>query len=89
MDQNPTLRLAPGSSLTPPLPKRVRWVLDGVYFDQNSLYRNGAGVTKPTYSSPFHDYASLCVRADSVINIFLVGLLPHESAPSAPLAAQG
>jgi len=36
MDQNPVLRLAPGSSLTP-VPKRVRWVLDGVYFDRNSV----------------------------------------------------
>lgn len=66
MDQNPVLSLAPGSSLTP-MPKRVRWVLDGVYFDRNSTYRNSAG----TNNSPFQNHESLCVRADSVINIFL------------------
>lgn len=67
MDQNPPLRLAPGNTLTP-IRKRIRWVLEGVYFDRSSTYRNGAG----TQNSPFHDYTSLCVRADSVINIFLV-----------------
>ena len=67
MAQNPPLRLAPGNTLTP-IDKRIRWVLEDVYFDRNSTYRDGAG----TQNSPFHDYTSLCVRADSVINIFLV-----------------
>lgn len=67
MNQNPVLRLSPGSSLTP-IPKRVRWVLDGVYFDRNSIFRDGAYAN----GSPSHDYDPLCVRADSVVNIFLV-----------------
>ena len=67
MDQNQVLRLAPGNSLTP-IPKRVRWVLDGVYFDRSSFYRDGAAAN----GSPFHDYAPLCIWADSVVNIFLV-----------------
>ena len=70
MDQNAQLRLAPGSSLTP-VPKRVRWVLDGVYFDRSSFYRNGAynpARTPPLYG---HDYSSQCVRSESVINVFL------------------
>ena len=67
MDQNPALRLAPGNTLAP-IRKRIRWVLEGVYFDRSNTYRNGAG----TQNSPFRDYTSLCVRADSVINIFLV-----------------
>jgi hypothetical protein len=67
MDQSPVLNLAPGSSLTP-IPKRIRWVLDGVYFDRSTFYRDGAAAN----GSPSHDYAPLCIRADSVINIFLV-----------------
>jgi len=74
MAASPALWLAPGSALTP-IPKRVRWVLDGVFFDRNSFYRDGAGyehIVAPLYNSPFHDYAPLCVRGESVINIFLV-----------------
>ncbi|MBF9223914.1 hypothetical protein I2H31_22625 [Hymenobacter sp. BT662] len=67
MEQNPVLNMPPGSALTP-IPKRVRWVLDGVYFDRSSAYRDGANAN----GSPARDYAPLCVRGDSVINIFLV-----------------
>ena len=63
MDQNPAPSLAPGSSLTP-MPKRIRWVLDGVYFDRSSYYR-------PVYPAGSRNYDQLCVKADSVINIFL------------------
>lgn len=66
MDQNPPLRLAPGSTLTP-IRKRIRWVLEGVYFDRNSHYRSMAGAD----NNSFDDFAPLCIRADSVINIFL------------------
>lgn len=66
MNQNPVLRLTPGNSLTP-IPKRVRWVLEGVYFDRSTYYRGMAGATTATVD----DFAPLCVRADSVVNIFL------------------
>jgi hypothetical protein len=81
MDQSPVLNLYPGNTLTP-IPKRVRWVLDGVYFHQSSYYRNGA--YNPNHSPPLLglDYASRCVRGDSVINIFLVEeeLWPYNSS---------
>lgn len=72
MNTNPVLRLAPGSAQTP-IPKRVQWVLDGVFFDRSSFHRNAAGAN----GSPFLDHEPLCVKADSVLNIFLV-----EEAPS-------
>ena len=73
MDQYPPLRLAPGSSLTP-IRKRIKWVLDGVYFDRSSHYRNGAGYNSiaPLYNSPFLEYNPLCVKGDSIVNLFLV-----------------
>jgi len=66
MNQNPVLSLAPGSALTP-VAKRIRWVLDGVFFDKSTLYRRNAGTT----STSAGGFAPLCVRGDSVINLFL------------------
>lgn len=85
MDQNSVLRLAPGSSLTP-VPKRVRWVLDGVYFDRNSTYRNGAYNLSRNPPLTGRNYDPLCVRADSVINIFLVEeeVWPYDGSSAVP-----
>lgn len=67
MDRNPPLNLTVTPAPTP-IPKRIRWVLDGVYFDRSSYYRDAAGAN----GSPYRRHEALCVKADSVLNIFLV-----------------
>lgn len=67
-DVNPPLNLAPGNALTPQ-PKRIKWVLHGVYFDKSTTLRFGYNAASPNGGGK--NYGPLCVQADSVINIFL------------------
>jgi hypothetical protein len=71
MDQNPPLRLAPAIRL----PRYPNGCIGcgRRFFDCSTVYRNGSGAGPAPQT---HDYGPLCVRADPLINIFLVEETP-------------
>ncbi|GAA4390541.1 M43 family zinc metalloprotease [Hymenobacter koreensis] len=61
MDINPPLTVAPGSSLTP-LPKRIRLLLNGVYFHRNDALRNYDDLMNPS---------AYIIDGHNTINVFI------------------
>lgn len=88
-DNNPALTIAPGNTLTP-VPKRLRLVLTGVYFDRSTRYRGVWGTDYRTGGSgtdaDYPNLTPLCVNKDSVLNIFVQDELawPFPGLPGSP-----